>query len=276
MTEYDLEPKIARQELSADVITNRARAAEEYEHFEAILRPRVDAHVATYGMALDVLAGFHQQLADTLDFDVTGDTRQAAVWQMSGRCVGLARALLYLVRVGFCAESIPTARALHEADRLLDAFADPDEDELLRQWLRDSDWIPPREARKARARIEEKLDEAMRDAGVPPIRQTVDLSSDLYGNLSKAGHHRRPWVADAVSVPLRQMATGPHPDPVRRAGYVEWAGHVIEEAVQTVGDAFVRFYGAGFFMKQIAPLVTSFKAIREAQPLSPEVLRDLR
>jgi len=277
MTEDNpLEPAIKRRDLPAEVIESRTQASAEYGRFEAMLRPRVEAHVATYGMALDVLTMLHQELADTLDFDITGDTRQPAVWQMAGRCIGLARALLYLVRAGFCAESIPTARALHEADRLLDAFADPDEDELLLQWLRDTNWIPPRDARKARGRIEEKLDEAMSDAGMPPLRGTVDLSGDLYGRLSGAGHHRRPFVAEAVSVPLRQMATGPHPDPIHRATYVEWAGHVIEEAVQTVGDAFVRFYGPAFFNKQVGPLVSSFKAIREAQNLGPDVLGTIR
>ena len=88
--------------------------------------------------------------------------------------------------------------------------------------------------------------------------------------LSRIAHTRRSGVRDAVSVELREMATGPHPDPVIHADYVEYAGHVIEEVLLAVGDALGRFYGAGWFATNVKPLIESLTRLRQMVPLGPE------
>jgi hypothetical protein len=70
-----------------------------------------------------------------------------------------------------------------------------------------------------------------------------------------------------VSPPMRTMARGPHPSPVRRAATVAGMGGIVEEAVQSVGDALARFKGPTFFTEHVQPLIASFKAMDEAQPL---------
>jgi hypothetical protein len=264
------EPPISKRELPQEVRGKRELAAQEDERSTKVLEPRIEAHIAAYEIALQELEDFHQRLADETDLDLIGDTRLAAVWQMAGRCIGLARAILVLLRLGFCGEAVVLGRSLHEADRLLDAFADSQECDLLDQWLSDEGrhrWVRPRETREARDRSELRLDEAMRQAGVPPVKRTWNLSDELYDRYSAAAHNRRAWVQDAVSPDLRTMARGPHPSTIRRAVTIASVGGLVEEAVQSIGDALSRFYGPKFFAKHIQPLITSFKAMRDTQPL---------
>src|SRR4051794_18756853 len=102
--ELDLEPPIARATVPDDVLRDRELAATEYRRDAGVLNVRVEAHLAWCDLALEALDPLHEWLADNLNFDVVGDTRPAAVWQMTGRCIGLARALVALLRQGFAGE----------------------------------------------------------------------------------------------------------------------------------------------------------------------------
>ncbi len=51
------------------------------------------------------------------------------------------------------------------------------------------------------------------------------------------------------------MATGPHPDPLIRAEYVEWASHIIEEVVLAVCDALAPFWSRGSVVEAMRALV---------------------
>lgn len=183
-------------------------------------------------------------------------------------------------------------RAMHEATRLLSALADEGEPELLRRWLKDEDnkWVRPAETRKAqenqRARLRESMEAAKQEAeaagdearasdiaaglaldGMREGDQLLRASRQIYDVLSRIAHSRRSGVKDAVSAELRRMATGPHPDPVIRAQYVEYTGHIVEEAVLHVGDALGRFHGRGWFTAQVKPLIESIQKLRVVVPL---------
>ena len=97
--------------------------------------------------------------------------------------------------------------------------------------------------------------------------QLLVATRQIYDVLSRIAHSRRSGVKDAVSAELRQMATGPHPDPGIRAEYVEYTGHIIEEVLLHVGDALGRFYGPGWFTTQVKPLIESIQKLRVMVPL---------
>src|SRR5207245_1651314 len=99
--------------------------------------------------------GVEQWVADQSDLDLAADTRQVAVWLMSGRLIALGRAAIALLRAGYGAEVAPTLRVMHETSRVLHAVTDRGEADLLERWLADDDQrhVRPKHARKALDRI---------------------------------------------------------------------------------------------------------------------------
>lgn len=218
-------------------------------------------------MAIDALVSAHQALADEYDFDLVSDTRAAAVWQMAGRCLGIARSLLDVVLLGYTVEVVHLGRAMHEAARLLDALGDPEEDPLLRRWLAGKR-ISPSEVRKAKQRYEERLAAAMTAAGEPELGRTEALTRKIYGELSEAAHHQRRWVQDAVAPMLRTMTTGREPTWERRAHAASLMLLVVGESINSVGVALERFYGPPWYAENVKPYGASFEALEREQPLS--------
>lgn len=240
-----------------------------------LVQPWIDGHLAAYGLALDDLERFHQGVADRTDLDLTGETQWAAVWQVAGRCLGYARGLLILAAAGHVDEALPLARALHECDRLLEALADPGEHELVRRWLEDHDkrYVRAYEARAAVERSEERINEEMREAGHEALPTTIGHTRELYHRMSVVAHNRRAATQSVVSVPLRTMSRGKHRSVFARAGAVRMLGGVIEEAVVSVGDGLVPFYGSAFYRDTVRPMVQGFEAIRREMPLDEASLR---
>lgn len=284
-----LDVQVRWQPLSDEIRHNRVLAAAAKEYSAQALQPRIDGHLHVYGLVLDGIDHVHREIAEKSDLDLQGDSRQAAVWLVAGRCIGYMRATLALLAAGFGAESGALMRSVHEATRLLDALADQDEPNLLRRWLAD-EWVRPKETRQARERMltrlrahmnAEKADaeavgHAERAAEIAaglelewmrPGDHLKSATLEIYDLLSRIGHTRRSGIRDAVAVELREMSTGPHPDAVVRAGYVEYAGHLVEEVVRSVGDMLGRFYGPGWFGDQVAPLIDSMAKVRDAAPL---------
>ncbi len=267
---WSLMPRLERRTLSCAVRQARDVAADA-ERDAAALAPNIAAHLTTLSMVLDTLAAHHQAVADQFDFDLMGNTRYAAAWQLAGRSIGLGQAVVALLRARFCAETLVLARALHECTRLLDALGDPEDgDELLRRWLEDDDkrYVRPWEAREAERRAAERLRIKMETAGATPIKGTVDLSRDLYHHLSWFGHNRRRAVQDFVSEPQRTMIRGPHPDTRVVAVYIAWGGQVIEEVLLSVGESLARFWGTRYLRDHQIPLQQAIKAVRHDSPLS--------
>lgn len=212
----------------------------------------------------------HQWLADELDFDVMGDTRPAGVWQMAGRCIGIAQLIIDALALGYTRTEVQhLARALHEADRLVDIFGIPEEADLLRKWLADEgdEWVRPRAVREAEKRFEKRLAKAMREAGVPELRRTDELTRRIYGQHSEAAHHRRKWTQDAVAPQLRTMIRGRTTVWARRAVGARKMLGIVEESVASVGDALAPFFGPGWYEQHVIPVLASFEALRVTHPL---------
>ncbi|HEX7290567.1 MAG TPA: hypothetical protein VF250_05490 [Conexibacter sp.] len=297
--EFDVQAR--EHALSPEVVDNRIAAAALHGRLRPVLEPRIAIHLDAATQLLDYLDRAHTDIADKTDLALDGDTRQAAVWVVSGRCIGLGRAVVHLLRGGFCAEAAAQARVLHEANRVLGAIGDIYERALLGQWLEDADrkWVRPWECRDAgerqRARNASTIEankanaEAAGDLRAAAALQAIidsgslertdiigEGSRKIYDVLSRIGHNRRSGTTDAVSVPLRRMATGPHPDLVMRGEYVDGLGRIIEEVALYVGQALGRFYGPGFFTAKIKPLVIGLlHRVREDAPLDPDTLRQL-
>lgn len=265
-----------------------------------LLQPRIDAHIQSYSLALDKVDDAHRAIADHTDLDLSGDTRQAAAWIVSGRCIAYARAVVTLVGAGFGAESAVEMRAMHEATRLLGALADHEEPDLLRRWLRDAgkQWVRPWETRAAQERLHDRIRasmEAARDearatgdstrvgeieaalaAGQMAEGETITSAAlQIYDVLSRVAHTRRSGSSDSLSVGLRTMATGPHPDPAIRASYVDYAGRIIEEMLLTVGEVLDRFYPEGWFMENVNPLIDDLHQLSRSSPIDPVAVSHL-
>lgn len=253
----------------AAVMSNRSVQAERNRRDRAAWERPIEAHVAAHRMAVDFLAETHQWIADNRDFELDAHSRPAAVWQMSGRCLGIARLVCDASMLGYTSEILHLMRALHEADRLLMIFGLPEGEELLGRWLADdgNDWVRPREVRQAEDAFESRLADAMRARDLPEIARTEDKTRALYGYQSEAAHHRRKWTQDAVAPLLREMIYGPTEAWERRANHVAAGLGVVEESVTTVGDALSPFMAEGWFTNHIKPFSAAFDALRTTQPL---------
>jgi hypothetical protein len=262
--------------LPAEVQVHRDRVHEEDAVLEGIVKPRIEAHVATCRLVAKQLQDWHQRVADKTDLQLTGYSRGAAVWLLAGRCLGLLEALLVQVEAGIDNEALITGRAIHEAARILLVFCDAEEEELLRVWLDDEGkhgYVRPSETRAAQERFEEKLNEAMEREGLRGLNTTTELSAQIFDEMSRVAHSRRSSCVNSVWQAGRQMAYGRHPSPMRRASSASWGGAMTVEVANAVGDALRAFFGGGFFEKEIAPLIKSVEAIGEAAPLEAAAIQ---
>lgn len=155
---------------------------------------------------------------NTSTLDLFTDTRWAAIWQLSGRSVAPGQSLLTQVGARFRRGTFPTARPIHEANRLIQVFCDREEYALLEQWFADR---PPKPAtvRKAIRRVADRGCSSILDG-----RATAEAETRLYDALSSTVHPLRPPTELAVSSRRRTLVTGPNPDWGVRAYYVAWAG----------------------------------------------------
>lgn len=264
-----LTPSFSRTGLPEQVRTDREAQAATDEAAGENWAPAIDAQIAAHRLALDFLAQTHQWIADEFDFDLVGDTRPAAIWQMSGRCIGIGYLILDALQLGYTAEVMHLARALHEANRLAGTFGTEEGTDLLRKWLADEgdEWVRPSEVRIAEEQFDERLASAMQEAGMPRLEPTADRSREIYGQHSQAAHHRRRWSQDAVFPRLRTMMRGRSRRWIRRAGATAAMVAVVEESVMAVGDALQPFLPDGWYGEKVKPFLDAFAAVRQSQPL---------
>jgi hypothetical protein len=254
----------------ADVLRRRQSQAARDELDRARWERAIEAHIAAHRMALDHLEETHQWIADTYDFDLVGDSRQAATWQMAGRCIGIGRLICDALALGYTTEVLHLARSLHEAEGLVGIFPLEEGTDLVRKWLADEgeEWVRPGEVRQAQEAFFDRLAELMREAGTPPdVDDPLGLRRMIYGQQSQAAHHRRRWTQDAVAPLLRTMLRGPTTVWARRAVTAAATLVVVEGAVVSVGDALGQFMPPGWYVEHIVPFVQAFEALRATQPL---------
>lgn len=250
------------------VLETRRRRSEQDVRTRLVYESRIDAHIKFHRGVLDYLTNMHQWVADTYDFDIAANTRLVGLWEMAGRCLGIAKLILDSLEMGYTAEVLHLGRAVHEANRLLNVFHMQGEDDLVRRWL-DGEYVSPGECRQAEERFDMFLAEEMKRRGHEPIGvERGELSRDMYGKLSEAAHHRRKWTQDVVFVEERAMFTGPTSDYYRRAATVSSLILVVEETVIGVGDAISQVVpDRDWYSTSVKPLIETFAILRVTQPL---------
>jgi hypothetical protein len=266
-----------RPELPRDVVSARTAAAEDNARNGIVARPRIAAVLAACKLVAQQLEDLHRRYADITDVNLTGYSRASALWLLSGRQLGLLRALLVQVEAGVCNEAMVTGRAMHEAAVVLTSFSVPDEEKCVRVFLDDEGkfgYVKQGQALKAQERYEAQLAAAMEAAGVPRIEPSKETTEELYDRMSRVGHNRRSSIVDAVWEPGRVMAYGANPSPIRQAAYAQWAATMTTQATNVVGDALRALYGQErFFTEVIVPMQKSIEALREAHPLEERSIR---
>lgn len=254
--------------LPAEVEEARRKRNAVDAEMRATYEPRIEAHLDMHRRAIRFLDETHRWVADRIDFDLKGDTRLVALWQMAGRCIGIARLILDSLALGYTAEVMHLGRAVHEANRLLNVFHLLNEDALLRRWLAGK-YVSPGECRQAEERFDKHLARVMLERGEEPM-STVrgEKSRTMYSDLSEAAHHRRRWTEDAVFPDERMMLTGPTGDFYRRAATAARLLLVVEETVIGVGDAISQVVPqTSWYESNVQPYLDGFESLREGQPL---------
>jgi hypothetical protein len=266
--ETEFEPLLHETDLGAEVANLRLIAAAEDREATKQLQPRIDGHLRVCEDAIDELIAWHRKLVDQSDLDLSAATRWVAIWELSGRCLGISKLVIYEMRGGFTSEAAGTLRTLHEAVHLLTAVSFTEEDAITRRWL-DGDYVRPREARDAMARQAAHAQVLMREAGIEPEETAPieELGRQVYDVLSRPAHHRRGGFDESISRRLRLFVYGPHPSAQTRATHVLYAGELIEEVLITVGGAFGSIFGAGYYREHVKPLQETFAQVRSLFPL---------
>lgn len=116
MTSDDFDPPLAPRPLSENERNARDSGREVDTALEAVVRPRIAAHVSACRQALDVIERELDRMVETLSIDPTAWTRAAALWLLLGRCVGQQRAVLLLAEHGMAVEGRPLDRTVKEND----------------------------------------------------------------------------------------------------------------------------------------------------------------
>jgi hypothetical protein len=259
-------------ELAPIVAQARLVAASQRARLEAEIQPRIDGHLLIYDAILDELVDAHTRVADSKDFGFLGQTRWAAVWELSGRCIALTRCVMAQLRAGFGSEAAPTLRSIHEATELLILVRGTRDGRLLRRWL-DGEQIG---AQKVRGAVHRLHRTELRASGVDVTAQHAH-SKVRYDALSEAAHNTRSGFSDSISPELQAFAYGPHPDLVIRAVNVNHGGEVLEGVANTVGWILgTTFLGFEFLTETIIPIQERLKAIRTAMPINRTAVEDMR
>jgi hypothetical protein len=90
------------RELPAAVVQARLDAAAIDAAEIEVAAPRISAVLAACKIVMQQLEALHRNYADRTDLDLFGYSLASAVWLLSGRTLGLARALLVQVEAGIC------------------------------------------------------------------------------------------------------------------------------------------------------------------------------
>jgi hypothetical protein len=223
---------------------------------------RVIAETITfYRQSLEWLAKHHAAYGQKTTHDLLENERHNAVWKLSGQSIAHATALVDLLELGYTGQTWPLMRAIHEVDRLLVAVTDVEEETIVRRWLADQQ-VKQAKARAAEQRQAKRISEQMQAAGDKPIEDDVGaLSQQVYKLMSKAAHHQRSIVDEAVDHDSRAMIYGPDPRVERRLEYLGFGGLLIQEVLLLVGDALSFLWGPPFYQDHLAPMLERFATV---------------
>lgn len=224
-------------------------------------RKLVETTLGFYRQTVDWLAHHHANLGRDSSHDLDADDRWNAVWKLSGQSLAHAHALLELLQAGYTGQTWALMRSIHEVDRLLVAVCNPDEERIPRRWLAHQQ-VKQSEARAAEQAEAAKLAEEMRNAGIEPVAEDVEqFSRQIYAGMSKAAHHQRSIVDEAVDAEARTMVYGPDPRSDRRVAFTVYAGPLVHEVTLLVGGAMAQLYGPGFYAEHLAPMLRQLETV---------------
>ena len=100
----------------------------------------------------------------------------------------------------------------------------------------------------------------MAAAGLEPLSTDVgQLSRTVYRGMSKAAHHQRSIVDEAIDPDRRTMIYGPDPRVRQQLEFVIFAGALIQEVLIKVGDALSVLWGPGFYSDHLQPMLRRFQ-----------------
>jgi hypothetical protein len=304
VSDSDFERPVEQRPDDAYVEHVRQKAVTANAEAEQLLRPKIDQHLDVYQAAIDELARTHALLIEQSDLVEHSTTRSVAVWELAGRAISLAHALLDQLRRGYGPQTIGTTRLMFEAATLLEAFSEAPE-EIVRKWL-DGGHVPVSEARKHLVALAVRTAAESAESGsaveknpaylalVAEIEATKDyqefieqrrkngspiegvaaiveyLNRGEYGQMShqRGGHNDRAGLSWAGDIRLKQFFYGPHPDPRVLAKYIDDAREDIERVVIVVGYSMARFFlGPSYQEETIRPMQQSFETVRRTLPL---------
>lgn len=258
--------------IPGEVEKKRAEAMAAAKQNAPPVRPRVEGHLRVQEQAVTTLIEVHNDIIDGYDaLDPEVKDQAAAVWLLAGRCLSLARSLTIMLRAGLTTDISPAARTLHEAGAALRVVADGGDKTFVEKWLSDS-YFSAKKLETAEHELETRIAAEMLKQGVRPLDRTMPLSKQIYRTWSKIAHNRRSGVLESYSPGLRQMAYGPHPDPLMRAVWVGYGTQLMVEVVLTVGMALAKFLGPNFWAAKVEPAVNGLNLALTRLPLGPEDL----
>ncbi len=279
LTSDDLDPPLARRRLREDKRSARDSGREIDATLEAVVRPRIAAHISACRQALDVIDGELDRMIDTLSVDPTARTRAAALWLLMSRCVGQQRAVLLLAEHGMAVEGQPLDRTVKEMTNLVKAIAadGPAADKLARQWLADGDaYVKAQAGRRGMtlpSQDREKEAEAFEHLGV---RSLSDADKRVYDYLSQAAHGRRSSMLESFYAPTRHMARGARYALLDQAEAVDWASSTTSGVVLAASAMLLPFYGHEYVESNVLCLGAAIEAVRATQTLgSDAIARDV-
>jgi hypothetical protein len=218
-----------------------------------------------YAETLEWLAGHHAQFAENTTHDLAAAERANAMWKLSGESIAHAMALLRLLEHGFTGQAWPAMRAVHEAVRLLVAVTDAHEERIPRRWLADQQ-VKQEEARAAEQRSVARIAQEMRTAGFDPSSDDVEsFTRQIYRGMSRAAHHQRSVVDEAIDHKARTFVYGADPRPDRRLAYAIFAGALVREVLLHVGEALNVLWGPPtFYFEHLGPMLERFDLTLQA------------
>ncbi len=257
-----------------EVGTARRRFDAANKKNEAVLGPRIDAHLMAYEAVLSELTAFHAQIADHSDLDLEGDSRQAAAWLVSGRIIGLLNAAIKLARTGFASEMVPVLRTAHEATQLLRALSMHRDTTILRDWLQ-GQHIKPSRIRRAEDQNQKAIAAEMRRSGSDPPGRSRQFMESLYSDLSEMAHIKRSRVLEIASIDCRLMPVNGHPSATIRAYFVYVLGVHVMDALSALSFGLGISRGDQMVIQTQETLSLLFE-LAEKMPIDPATLRGER
>jgi hypothetical protein len=192
---------------------------------------RIPVHLDAHDRVLDELVDLHAAVGAAHGAQLAqDDDRGAAMWELAGHALGLAKAYVGLLRIGSIPADMVIARSLHETLLSLEAVSDPANRPIIDRYLSGQD-LKAESLRKAVRATQRRANAA----GAQIDGDPQQLALALYRGLSGYAHVKRTTIRDAIPAdPPGTFAFGPHPDVYMRANHVSSAGALLVQAVLAV------------------------------------------